>query len=183
MKELGKEIGLAIFFICFLSAETYPSTNRTQTYVSKSGCPALLFAQQTNDSVKVDKFQSRKSKSPWIALGIALVPGVAIHGAGHFYAGKPTTGFLLLGAEGIGAYVVFLSAIASFPEGEGGEDADLWGLVGFVLFAGSWVYDVVGSPITVMMENKNLRLRKSPNMKFEFNDKDDSIKIVLIRQF
>jgi len=189
MKKPGKtlrsilQVGLLLLVICFLSAKIYPSTNKTQTYVSKGGYLNLLLAQQTNDSAKVDSVKLGKLKSPWIAFGIALVPGAIIHGAGHFYAGKTTTGFLLLGAEGVGAYLAFLSAIASFPEGEDSADVELWGFVGFVLFAGSWVYDVVMSPIAVKKDNQKLVGKKSTNLKFEFDHKYDSIRVVLVRQF
>jgi TM2 domain-containing membrane protein YozV len=182
MKGFGKAIGLTILLIWFLSAKSYPST--TQTYVSRSYHSTFLLANQTNDSAKVTNFHLKKPKSPWIALGIALVPGAVVHGAGHFYAGRIKTGFLLLGTEVVGASLLFGAALASFAEAMGGEsnpNAELWGFGGFLLFVGSWVYDVVGSPIAVKKRNKELLQRKYSKLKFQI--KDENPKFVIIYSF
>jgi TM2 domain-containing membrane protein YozV len=57
---------------------------------------------------------TRKKKSPLIALGIAFFPGIIVHGAGHFYAGKPKTGSLLLVGElvGVGCIVAGIVVIS-----------------------------------------------------------------------
>jgi hypothetical protein len=116
----------------------------------------------------------------------AIIPDIMVHGSGHFYAGKTKTGFLLLGTEVAGTGLVFLAGLAGFAEAEGGEsyiDPELWGFAGLLLFVGSWVYDVVMSPIAVKKDNQKLVGKKSTNLKFEFDHKYDSMKIVLIRQF
>jgi hypothetical protein len=181
-----RTIGLTIFGVCFLSAKIYPLTNKPQTYVSKNGYLNLLVLHQANDSAKIDSVRLMRLKSPWIALGMALVPGAIIHGAGHFYAGKITTGFLLLGTEVAGTGLVFLAGLSGFAEAEGGEssiDPELWGFAGLLLFVGSWVYDVVGSPIAVKKENQKLVGKKYADLKFEFDHKYDSIRIVFVKQF
>jgi hypothetical protein len=207
MKKPGKtlrsilQVGLLLLVICFLSAKTYPSTNKTQTYVSKIGLPfrearsvsslqseysGLLFAQQMENSIRVKQVDSIKLKDPKMAVFYAIIPGVVVHGSGHFYAGRTKTGLLLLETEVAGTGLVFLAGLAGFAESEGGEssiDPELWGFAGLLLFVGSWVYDVVMSPIAVKKENQKLLGKKSANLKFEFDHKYDAIKVVLVRQF
>jgi hypothetical protein len=204
MEKLGKtlrsilQVGLLILVICFLSAKTYPSTNKTQTYVSKNGFlsspllrySGLLFAQQINDSIKAEWWDSIhgersrtiKLKDPKMAVFYAFIPGIVVHGSGHFYARKTKTGFLLLGAEVVGVSLVGWSAFATAM---GGYDpgVELLGFGGLMLFVGSWVYDVVGSPIAVKKDNQKRVGMKSINLKFEFDHKYDSIRVVLVRQF
>jgi hypothetical protein len=55
-----------------------------------------------NVTTDVSSKTIHRKKSPLIALEIAFFPGVIIHGAGHFYAGKPKTGSLLLVGELVG---------------------------------------------------------------------------------
>jgi len=187
------KIGLAILLICFLSTNTYPSTNKTQTYVSRSSLTSspqheysgLLFAQQMEDSIKVERTDSMKLKDPKMAVFYAIIPGIVVHGSGHFYAGKTKTGFLLLGAEAAGGLLMFtaLGFAIRGPAYEHQLETDLLAWTGAMLFGGSWIYDVIGSPIAVKKENQKLLGRKSANLKFEFDHKYDSIKIVLIGQF
>ena len=40
---------------------------------------------ENNINITIEK---PKKKSPVLAFGIAIVPGIFIHGAGHYYAGK-----------------------------------------------------------------------------------------------
>jgi len=179
MKGFGRSIGLTILLIWFLSAKSYPST--TQTYVSRSYHSTFLLANQTNDSAKVTNFHLKKPKSPWIALGIALVPGAVVHGAGHFYAGRIKTGFLLMGTEVVGVSLVGVGAIAGFAEVMGGEstlDAELWIFGGLILFVGSWVYDVVGSPIAVKKQNKELLQRRHGKLKFQIEDENPKFIVI-----
>jgi TM2 domain-containing membrane protein YozV len=182
MKGLEKAIGITILWIGLLSAKSCPAA--IQTYVSKSGYSTLLFAQQTSDSVKIESFDSRRSKSPWIAFGIALVPGAIVHGAGYFYAGRIGTGLLLLGTEVVGASLLFYAAVSSFAVVWGGEydqEVELWAIGGLVLFMGSWVCDVVGSPIAVNKQNKNLLQRKQGKLRLQM--KDGELKLVTIWSF
>jgi TM2 domain-containing membrane protein YozV len=113
----------------------------------------------------------RKKKSPLIALGIAFFPGIIVHGVGHFYAGKPKTGSLLLIGELVGvgciaAGIVVISLGVFTKVGTlGAADImeELSGLasglmyVGSGLFLGTWIYDVVFAPISCLRysEQKN----------------------------
>lgn len=199
MKGLGRTIGLVIFLICFLSVKSHSTTDKIQTYVSRGSSLTqlsspkssllqsehlnLLFAQQTNDSAKVANFDSRKLKNPWIAFGIALVPGSIVHGAGHFYAGKIGTGFVLLGSELVGTGLIVVGLVGGI-ETITGEPREGWVIeleVGLVLFVGSWIYDIIGSPIVVMKSNKDLLQRKHSGLKIQI--KDGNLKLVTIWSF
>jgi TM2 domain-containing membrane protein YozV len=114
---------------------------------------------------------TRKKKSPLIALGIAFFPGIIVHGAGHFYAGKPKTGSLLLVGELVGvgciaAGIVVISLgvftkVGTLGAADVTEEASglASGLVyvGSGLFLGTWVYDIVFAPISCLRysEQKN----------------------------
>jgi TM2 domain-containing membrane protein YozV len=199
MKGFRRTIGLTILLICFLSAKAYSSTSKSQTYVSRGSSLTqlsspkssllqsehlnLLFAQQTNDSVKVAHFESRKLKNPWVAFGIALVPGAIIHGAGHFYAGRIGTGFVLLGSELVGTGLIAVGLVGGI-ETITGEPREGWVIeleAGLVLFVGSWIYDIIGSPIVVMKANKDLLQRKHSGLKIQI--KDGNLKLVTIWSF
>lgn len=199
MKGLGRTIGLVIFLICFLSVKSHSTTDKIQTYVSRGSSLIrlsssessllqsehlnLLFAQQTNDSAKVANFDSRKLKNPWVAFGIALVPGSIVHGAGHFYAGKIGTGFVLLGSELVGTGLIVVGLVGGV-ETITGEPREGWVIeleVGLVLFVGSWIYDIIGSPIVVMKSNKDLLQRKHSGLKIQI--KDGNLKLVTIWSF
>ena len=185
------KIGLTILLICFLSTNTYPSTDKTQTYVSRSGfisspqCgySGLLFAQQMADSVRVKRSDSLKLKDPNIAILYAVVPGIVVHGAGHFYAGKRTTATILFASGFIGGSFVFIGGLTGLEKSSPTKIGYMLIITGAVLFTGSWTYDLIGAPIAVKKENQKLLGKKSANLKFEFDHKYDSIKIVLIRQF
>jgi TM2 domain-containing membrane protein YozV len=199
MKGFRRTIGLTILLICFLSAKTYSSTSKSQTYVSRGSSLTqlsspkssllqsehlnLLFAQQTNDSVKVANFESRKLKNPWVAFGIALVPGSIIHGAGHFYAGRIGTGFVLLGSELVGTGLIVVGLVGGI-ETITGEPREGWVIeleAGLVLFVGSWIYDIIGSPLVVMKSNKDLLQRKHGGLKIRI--KDGNVKLVTTWSF
>jgi len=123
-----------------------------------------------NVTTDVSSKTIHRKKSPLIALGIAFFPGVIIHGAGHFYAGKPKTGSLLLVGELVGvgciaAGIVVISlgvftkvgtlGAADVTEASGLASGLLY--VGSGLFLGTWVYDVVFAPISCLRysEQKN----------------------------
>jgi TM2 domain-containing membrane protein YozV len=124
-----------------------------------------------NVTTDVSSKTIHRKKSPLIALGIAFFPGVIIHGAGYFYAGKPKTGSLLLVGELVGvgciaAGIVVISlgvftkvgtlGAADVTEESSGLASGLM-YVGSGLFLGTWVYDVIFAPISCLRysEQKN----------------------------
>jgi len=118
-----------------------------------------------------------------MAFGIALVPGAIIHGAGHFYAGKIGTGFVLLGSELVGTGLIAVGLVGGI-ETITGKPREGWVIeleAGLVLFVGSWIYDIIGSPIVVMKSNKDLLQRKPSGLKIQI--KDGNVKLVTIWSF
>ena len=113
-----------------------------------------------------------------MAVVYAVVPGLVVHGSGHFYAGKTKTGMLLLGAEVAGAFLMFLTPAAGSPGLEYNPDWELWQFAGAVLFVGSWVYDVARSPLVVKKQNKELHERKQGQLRFRGKDGDLRLELV-----
>jgi hypothetical protein len=78
----------------------------------------------------------------------AVVPGVLVHGSGHFVAGQSGTGFALLAAEGIGLGMILAGGTTFLASGASrylvGPAAAVT-LVGFGLFGASFAADIYGS--------------------------------------
>jgi hypothetical protein len=116
------------------------------------------FSRQTGDSTRLHRAPSPlKLKSPYMAAFYSVIPGAVVHGCGHIYAGEGNTGVLLLGLEFTGGVLLFLGFQSSFGGASHQGDADMLGFAGLFLFAGSWVYDMVGSPIAVVRRNRYIR--------------------------
>ena len=185
------KIGLTILLICFLCTKTYSSMNKTQAYVSRSdlknslhqGYSGLLFAQYVQDSVKAEYSDTTRLRDPKMAVFYAIVPGVLVHGAGHFYAGKYTTGLILVGSEVIGGSLLFIGGLSGLEKTSPTVTGGLLILAGGLLFAGSWAYDLIAAPAAVEKENEKLLKKKSVALKFEFDHRYDCIKIALIQEF
>ncbi|MCJ7457571.1 MAG: hypothetical protein MUP17_01095 [candidate division Zixibacteria bacterium] len=153
------------------SVISYSPTNITHSMdlAVRSNSLYYSYVQETiaSDTInkKVVERKPAKLKSPTKALVIALVPGSVVHGAGHFYAGKTKTAFVLFGAEIIGAGMAFFGAAGWSVQGDTGGDGSLAGPVvlflGLGLFTGSWIYDVAVSPSVVKNQNDKI-LGKEP---------------------
>ncbi len=197
MKALGRVLGLTMLLVCFLWAITYPSTNEVQTYVSKNGLISspkfehseLLFAQQMEDSIKVrrtdsihsERARTAKLKEPYKAFLYAVVPGVVVHGTGHFYAGKTTTGFLLLGSELVGATLILGGTSTGWGRSSPTREGFTVALIGGTLFFGSWIYDMVKSPLIVQKQNQKLLQGNHADLKFRIKDGD--LRLVTVWRF
>ncbi|NIN00599.1 MAG: hypothetical protein GTO24_21690 [candidate division Zixibacteria bacterium] len=124
---------------------------------------------------------SLKLKSPYMAVFYSFFPGVLVHGSGHFYAGKAGIGSALLGFEAAGALLLYFGSLSAFQGSSHQNDTDAMGYMGLVLFAGSWVYDLVDSPIVVVRQNKYLRQEKRAGIKLKMKDGD--LRLVAVWRF
>lgn len=98
---------------------------------------------------------SLKLKSPNTALFYALVPGFVVHGAGHFYAGKPKVGVILLLAGTAGEVMVVGGGIGfAFSGSKVDTGTQMLIATGGILFIGSWLYDVFVAPKVVEEERE-----------------------------
>jgi len=173
MKKLISLLG--VLFFLFVQSNTgqagnnlsvsYTHVNITQSMdvMVKSNSLHYLYAQEpiANDTIdtKANGPEPGKLKSPSAALVIALVPGSIVHGAGYFYAGKPTTGLFLFTLEVVGAGLIYAGAISSFSEkAEEGTGKERPGLtfIGLALFGGSWLADIIGSPGAARKHNESI---------------------------
>ena len=181
MNRVGKVIALALALIGGLCTHSYALPGETETYVSRRGSTdaawdgpsSFLLAQQMADSIRVHPSDSLKLKDPNMALLYAVIPGVLIHGSGHFYAGKTTTGAVLLGSELVGGTMFYYA---------------LWGggsflAAGGVLFFGSWIYDLVGAPHAVQKANRELLGAENADLRFGFDQTNHSVRIQIAKRF
>jgi hypothetical protein len=175
-----------------LTVSYYPTNiTRSMDVAVRSNSLYYLYVQETiaSDTInkKVIERKPVKLKSPTTALVIALVPGSVVHGAGHFYAGKTGTAFGLFGAEIIGAGLIYAGVLGSIFEGmegsekRGGEDAAL--IIGLGLFAGSWVYDVVASPLVVKNQNDKILGKEPFELSMELDKGGQQFKCLVIKRF
>ena len=172
-------IGLILLLIGFGSDSAHASTSHLQTYVSTSGSLILqqeksssfFFAQQMEDSIKVGDVDSIKLKDPNKAIFYAFIPGIIVHGAGHFYAGERTTGFLLLGSELVGATLILGGTSTGWGRSSPTRKGFTVALIGGTLFFGSWIYDIVKSPLVVQKQNQKLLQANHTQLKFEIRHK------------
>ncbi|MFH1336452.1 MAG: hypothetical protein ABII96_08035 [Candidatus Zixiibacteriota bacterium] len=141
----------------------------------------FFLVQQENDSILAIGINSYKTKSSYVALFYSFVPGIIVHGSGHFYAGKTNTGYLLLGTEAAGLLLLYMGFEVAFGGSAYQTDADLMGWTGLALFSGSWLYDIIGSPIAVHKRNKELLKKKNTELRFQ--PKDSGLRLVLVYHF
>lgn len=126
--------------------------------------PSLLqfaaAAPATPDAAPVSA-PSSQDPNPGMAATLALVPGIAVHGAGHFYAGRPLAGAALVAVELGSLYLAYLGSTqisSAVNSGVGDADSANFGdseefsrglglvVTGTALFLGSWLFDLSGAP-------------------------------------
>ena len=122
-------------------------------------------------------------KDPNKALLYAIFPGFFVHGTGHFYAGKTKTGLLLLGTELVGIGFVVKGIVMSFAEMEEERPGEpgIPLAIGYILFCGSWFYDLIGSPLEI--KKRNEELLRSRNIDIEFEIKQTHYCLKLVKKF
>jgi hypothetical protein len=82
------------------------------------------------------------------AVGVAIVPGALVHGAGHYVLGQPRTANRLLLAEGLGIGAIGLGGVTLAASGASRylvAPAAGVTIAGFGLFAVSWLADIYGT--------------------------------------
>jgi TM2 domain-containing membrane protein YozV len=195
MNRAKEVIALTIVLIAGLWVYSCASPSDAQTYVSRNGSLDLaldgssrfLLAQQMEDSIRVHTSDSLKLKDPNMALLYAVVPGVVVHGSGHFYAGKTGTGAVLLGAGVVGGAVFFIGGVGKgFSQMEGGEAwkyGDVLMVFGAVLFVGSWIYDLVGAPHAVQRQNRELMGTRDVQLRFCLDGASHSVRVQIAKRF
>jgi hypothetical protein len=201
MKDLFiKVLILSLLLTCSLYINSLGSTNSVETFVSNGNLKrtemrfvsSFFSAQQTEsstgdsvlDSIPTFHPDLNKRKDPSKAFIYALVPGAVVHGAGHFYAGKTNTGLILLGSEMLGGVLMLTGAVSGWG-GRGGNGPTAEGFVvafaGGALFFGSWIYDMIKSPLIVQRQNRELNQEKQTSLRFRIRDGD--LRLVTILRF
>ncbi len=122
---------------------------------SKEKWNNLLLVNTNVDSVSVSEEKSEQyyPKKKSVALSIILSTVLPINGLGHFYAGKYLTGFILLGIE-LG------SVLYALRDGSV-EVNETEGVIFFVGYSGTYLYDVIGASLAVQKYNFDIEEKQS----------------------
>lgn len=136
-------------------------------------------------------------KSPAIAGGLAFFPGVAVHGAGHMYAGSWMKGLGLLAIEGVALGIGIPTAIngadriqKAFEGAGNGSTADAGDSfrdVGIVLvctmaFLWTWFDDMAGAPIAANEYNR-LADEAAAQTGMQVIPRADGVSVALVQHF
>ncbi|MGB8657488.1 MAG: hypothetical protein WCE90_06845 [Candidatus Zixiibacteriota bacterium] len=202
MKGLGRVVGWTVVLLCIFWSNTYPSTGRVQTYASKAGMtnsPSAMSSRvlivQNEDSTKKERADSIpgertrpiKLKDPNMAIFYAIVPGTVVHGAGHFYAGRKATGWILFGGEVLSLGIFTYAVGSGFAEAMGGSnsniDDDIAAILGGTLFLGTWIYDLFDAPLAVERHNRELLEKQKVGLKFDFDQTRGFARIQIAKRF
>ena len=188
-------IGLILLLIGFGSDSAHASASHLQTYVSTSGSLILqqeksssfFFAQQMEDSIKVGDVDSIKLKDSNKALLYAVIPGIVVHGAGHFYAGETTTGWVLVAGEvvslSLAAYAIVVGIGESTNGSTSNSNAEIVGIFAGTLFITTWLSDIVGAPVAVQKYNEELIRKKTVSLKFDFDETTTLLRFQIVKRF
>ncbi len=106
-------------------------------------------------------------KSVVVGIAVSIVPGVIYHGFGNMYAESRGVSLGLLGAEVAGIALALVGVMISVDDdhvvtlgGNHGDNHSWIGVpmfyAGVVLFVGSWVADMVTTPIAVSRYNARI---------------------------
>ncbi|MGB2769226.1 MAG: hypothetical protein WBC88_05830 [Candidatus Zixiibacteriota bacterium] len=201
MKGLHKIVGgiyriqLILLLMCVLSINAFPSTDRVQAYVSRSGAidaawdgpSSFLLAQHQEDSLRVPGADSKELKDPGVALLYALVPGLVVHGAGHFYAGEKAAGWVLASGEILSLCLIGYAVGVGAGESKSGTTSngnrELIGVFGGGLFVGTWIYDVIGAPLAVQRENREFLQGRNVRLRFDLDHTSHSVRVQIVKRF
>lgn len=128
---------------------------------------AIHYKVQDSIIARIDtnKINTAKYWDPLDAFGLAVIPGVIVRGAGHWYAKRYLTGTALFIASVIG---LKLYISAQDPSGwEGYRDGHpIWHenkyyklqrYSGLFIWFGTWAYDLIGAPIICIHHNRQVK--------------------------
>jgi hypothetical protein len=134
-------------------------------------CCPQLHSQANDDLLRIEKPTSGvKMKSGFEGVFYSLFPGFMVHGCGHMYAGEHGTGFLLFGIETVGAMMMLFSGLSTTIDytsdndpppmncglGNNYQNESIF-IAGAVMFFGSWIYDIIGTPFAVKKFNRQMK--------------------------
>lgn len=138
------------------------------TFLAATRLAGAAFAGDAAVTPPPSVFEMQKH-SKALSVTLAVVPGVVIHGMGHYYAGRAGTGLVLTMLEvGAGALIGIgasngldefdkLQDDMKIPDGIGTVTRAEGMIVGgTVLFLTTWLYDLLGAPKAVGADNADL---------------------------
>ena len=141
---------------------------------------------------------SANHKSPALAGTLAFIPGIAIHGAGHMYAGSWMKGLGLLAIEGLTVGVIAqnissgTSDIQALSDGTKNNQiptdvSGAYAKAGIIIVCGmgflwSWFDDMAGAPIAAGEYNK-LQDENANQAHLRLQPRVDGVELALSKNF
>lgn len=116
---------LTVLFICF--------------------CQSITFAQKTAIQ---DSTQINRNSTSIKGIAGSIVPGILLHGSGHYIMGEKETGKKLLKIQGVSLLTGASSLVALSLLGNADETSGIlipMTMFGFGTFAATWLFDVIGT--------------------------------------
>lgn len=184
-RKFFRALGLCVFTVfCFNQINLAYTILANDQELSNLDSWWAQAVQNDAQQAAADAAITQGSRNAGVAIGLATFPGVLVHGSGHFYAGRPLTGALLLMVEAGAVYMTYrgVSDLMSVADANMGDDVTDIQIItnlsetgqlsrgiglaagGLVLFLSSWLYDLTGSPIAVEQENKKEVQEKGPKV-------------------
>jgi hypothetical protein len=112
----------------------------------------------------VDVVTLVKPLSGGMALQKAIFPGIAMHGAGHFYAKDTNRGMSLLAAEIVSLFMMGLSVSEVINPQDDSQSSVSRAVffTGLTVFGGSWLYDIIfsGSAVDKFNSENNFLIQE-----------------------
>jgi len=141
----------------------FRSENQAVRYYSE-----LMFNDDKAQGLNSVSETKPKRKSPELAFMMAFGPGFFIHGMGHFYIGSYGKAAGMLGIEVFSLALAFAATMNDIV----GDDEDKCdnrkynlNAAAFVLFLGSWAWDMIGAPLKAKRMNDKMSLSIRPEIK------------------
>ncbi|MGB2770222.1 MAG: hypothetical protein WBC88_10900 [Candidatus Zixiibacteriota bacterium] len=186
MLKLARIVALILILIVGLRVPSSTAGQSSKTYVSRSESGNLgllrsstvLFAAQKADSVAARTPKSPKLKSPTTATIIAIFPGAAIHGLGHFYAGADSIAWSILAMEGLSIAIFGFCLLLPWW-----ELAAIPCYCAAALFGATWWADMMFAAEAVKEHNKKVLEQQKKEFGFQFHQRSGQVGFRIVAGF
>lgn len=165
-----KSINLFILLILIFVNSLYGQESLCFYQRTSNNILSVLLYDKNNQKDTTNKTIKKtvSYKNPLIATGLAIIPGFVARGIGHLYAGRPKTALTIFIISYLGLY------------GAAGGHTLSFQTTSFMVYLGSWFYDILVSPIHCMNDNnkKNKSISVTPYFKSELMGHQTGIRLL-----
>jgi hypothetical protein len=143
-----RSVAFLIGFLLTRAASAAAADDSVTADAERPSKPALVAADVPDTPVAGVEADPGDRPVPWLAAGASIIPGLLVHGAGHFAAGESSNGYRLLAIEGVGIAGI-VGGLATLRAVRGSEKlAPVYvpvTVTGVGLFIASFLADVAGT--------------------------------------